>query len=388
MAVKGSSFKVHKNSKNILAFAREAGGARAIAPVCRVMRDKGWELLLLAKDHALDIFKNQGLDCVDFPNFDEEILNRLTDKSFGSLPTFVFTSATSLPTLDMTEKYLWRWGQRNNIPTAGLVDQWQNYALRFSGRTKKERLAYLPDYIFAMDELAKSEMIKDGIPQDRIVITGQPALDRFIREYKMMYAKAHKIRRGLKIPPGFIVVTFVAESLKKDFGKSLGYDEQTTLRFLEKTLSDIAAVNKDLKMCLLIRLHPENKVEEFRWILSRLPTIEKRIIQKELKPFEVIAVSDIVVGMTSIILIEAILVGKITVSLQINSIPDSQSVLTRTGVIPFIKDTRSGKNILSRLLKDKGYKRRYLARQRIWKISRDGARNCVKVLNSLLEKRA
>jgi len=62
-------------------------------------------------------------------------------------PELLITSATSLPAVDMSEKYLWRQAKQRGIPSLAFLDQWQNYAVRFSGRQDSERLAYLPDWI-------------------------------------------------------------------------------------------------------------------------------------------------------------------------------------------------------------------------------------------------
>lgn len=372
-----------KESKKILAFAREVGGASAIAPVCQAMLQENWELLFLAKDKGLDFLKNQNLDCIDFPSFDVDHLNTLIDRKFQSSPNLIFTSATSLPTLDMTERYLWKWGRENEILTVGVLDQWQNYGLRFSGPGSNERLAYLPDYIFVMDELAKDEMIKEGIPEELIVITGQPAFDKIIEEHKILSSQINKIKNKLQIPDNFTVITFVAESLKKDFGDRLGYDEQSTLGFLGDVLDEICERNKDLQIYFIIKLHPENKYEEFEWALSRWSSLKKQIIEKELSSCEVIEISDLVVGMTSIMLVEAILVSKITVSLQINSLVDSQLVATKTGAVPFIKDKKIGRQILNSLLLDEKSRKSYLQKELNWKIKTNGTQRCLEMLKRI-----
>jgi len=372
-----------KESKKILAFAREVGGASAIAPVCQAMLQENWELLFLAKDKGLDFLKNQNLDCIDFPSFDVDHLNRLIDRKFQSSPNLIFTSATSLPTLDMTERYLWKWGRENEILTVGVLDQWQNYGLRFSGPGSNERLAYLPDYILVMDELAKDEMIKEGIPEELIVITGQPAFDKIIEEHKILSSQINKIKNKLQISDNFTVITFVAESLKKDFGDRLGYDEQSTLGFLGDVLDEICERNKDLQIYFIIKLHPENKYEEFEWALSRWSSLKKQIIEKELSSCEVIEISDLVVGMTSIMLVEAILVSKITVSLQINSLVDSQLVATKTGAVPFIKDKKIGRQILNSLLLDEKSRKSYLQKELNWKIKTNGTQRCLEMLKRI-----
>ena len=373
-----------KKNMKILAFSREVGGAAAIAPVCRAILKEEWDLLLLSKDKGLEFFSKQGLDCVNFPSFGDEHLNEVIGKKLRCLPDIVFTSATSLPWLDMTERYLWRWGQEKGITTVGLLDQWQNYALRFSGCGADEKLTYLPDYIFAMDKLAKNGMAVVGIPEQRIVITGQPAFDRIKEEHKIFSLQTDKIKDRLNIPHNLKIVMFVAESLKKDFGDSLGYDEQFTLQFLGDTLNDICTQDKGCDVYFIVKLHPENVYEEFDWIMSRWPFLKKRIIGKELNPCEAVEISDLVVGMSSTLLIEAILAGKIVVSLQINSRVDSQLVATKVGAIPFIQSRGEGKRVLRSLLCDKAYKKTYMQRQSKWEIKKDSTLNCVSMLKRIM----
>jgi len=373
------------NVKKILIYAREAGGVAAIAPVCEALFKKEIEPLVLSKDHGIDFFCRHNLNCIELPVFDSNVLNQLVHNTFKSLPDIIFTSAASLPTLDMTERYLWRWGQEKGIHTVGLVDQWQNFGLRFSGVSDNERLAYLPESIFVMDELAKNEMVEEGIPKERIFVTGQPAFDKIIEDNTVLLQKSDSIKDDANISENFKIVMFVAESLKKDFGDRLGYDEQSTIEFLGNHLHDICNSSDDEKIILIVKLHPENKKEEFDWILTKWPSFEKRIIENEFSSYEMIAISDIIVGMTSIMLIEAILIDKISVSLQLNSRIDSQLIATKVGAIPFIKNRNEGRQILSLLLNNKAYRQEYLHSQKKWTIVRNATENCINLLSSINE---
>lgn len=373
-----------KKDKKVLAFAREAGGVSAISPVCKAMMNEGWNLLILSKDHGFDFFNDKSIPCTDFPLFDQDILRALVYDKFGTLPDLIFTSATSLPTLDMTEKYLWRWGKENGIKTSGLVDQWQNYAFRFSGPTERERLAYLPDYIFVMDELARDEMIKEGIPMEHIIITGQPALDKVFEEVKSLSMKKKEIRHKLGIPYDFTVVTFVAEALKKDFADALGYDEQSTIEFAGDTLNNIVTKQNSLNIFLLIRLHPENTYNEFEWTLSKWDLLKKKIVKKELSPYETLAISDIIIGMSSIMLIESIIACKPTIIIQLNAKLDSKLSVNKIIGIPIIKTVSEGIEIINLLLMDKGFREKYLQNYKKWEFSKFATKKCMKVLKNLM----
>lgn len=372
-------------TKKILSFAREAGGASAIAPVCKKILDRNWQFLLLAKDYSKDVFRREGLEFIDFPEFSESSLDGLLKNGLQGMPDLLFTSATSLPDLDMTEKYLWRWAANKGIKSVAMLDQWQNYALRFSGCKQEEELAYLPDYIFAMDEFAREEMIKEGIAEDRIVITGQPAFDRIAAQREQMANSSLEIKDRLGISGNKIVVSFVAEAFKGYLTDKLGYDEQSVLELLGNILDRLSRVYKHLNIDFLVKLHPKNNRSEFDWLFSKWPSFNKYVVQNEITPGEMIAISDLVIGMSSVLLLESIAAGKIVVSLQINSRLESQLVAAKTGAIPFITEEIKARKTIEKLLMDDKFRDEYLKNQESWKPGENAAENSIKYLGLILE---
>lgn len=364
-----------KEHRQVLAFAREAGGAAAIAPVCEAMINKGWEVLLLGKDYSLPVFKRHGLKTINFPRFDVSLLEKLIKRKFKRMPDVIFTSAASLPFLDMTERYLWKWGQRRGIPAIGLLDQWQNYAARFSGAGKNSRLAYLPDYIFAMDRTARKGMIKEGIPSCRIRITGQPAFEAAARQYRSLRFKSSCLKKRLSIPRGYTVVTFVSEAFKKDFKGKLGYDEQSTLTFTGGVLNDLSR-RTGAGIFLLVKLHPANSSGDFKWVSSAWGSIAKKVVSGELTSTQAIAVSDVVVGMSSAMLIEALLAGKPVVSLELNS-SGSQLALTHCKAVPYIRAESKGEAVIGKIILDADFRKDYLNKQGRFSAVNNPRENCL-----------
>src|SRR5436309_838362 len=131
-----------KPIKNLLAFAREAGGAAVLLPVLNQIRPHT-HVEVLAKDYALDIFREAGFAPHELKKVSKNTMNGILKNQ--DRPDVLLSSAASLPHLDMTEKHLWIWARCMGIPSVAVLDQWQNYALRFSGRKADERLSYLPD---------------------------------------------------------------------------------------------------------------------------------------------------------------------------------------------------------------------------------------------------
>lgn len=351
----------------IWAFSREVGGAEVVAPVVKALMEKH-HVVLLAKDYAKNIFAKYSLPFTEIGEYSPDLIQYLIGKH--GRPSLILTSAVSLPWRDMTEKYLWKWGAEEQIPSIAILDQWHTYVPRFSGVGKNERLKYLPDYVCVMDEYAKKDMIREGIPETKIVVTGQPAFDS-IPKYKKTFLKEgyFKIRKKLGIKDEKMIL-FVSESLKRDFGDSLGYTEVTTLQAVLNTLKRLTCEN--FKFVLVVKLHPQNKEEDFEKIDfdKYRSQFNVKFIHGELLPRDLVLCSDVVIGMTSVLLVESILLGKPTLSLQINSKKDDILIATRIGAIPLISNVKDFKQILHSILVNKKYLSKYLKGQR--KLCADG----------------
>ena len=369
--------------KNILSFAREAGGAAAIGPVCREMKRLGWNLWLLAKSPGLDVFKRQELDPEEYSGFHGPSLDRLVRERWGTMPDAVFTSAASLPVLDMTERYLWQWARERKIPSLALLDQWQNYALRFSGPEPGQELKWLPDRILVMDETARREMIAEGLPDDRIVITGQPAFDEIRRSQTERESRVEEFRQRVGLPEGGRTVVFAAERLKEHFGEKLGYDEDTTLRFLGDVLHS-AMVLGPSRPSLLVKLHPQNGPEDFAWCRNEWSGLKIRFCASELTALETIAAADLVVGMSSVMLLESILCGKPTVSLELNAKVAPQLVAVKAGAVPHLTRPNEAREVIRKLLEDREFGKFHLERQKGWIVPYGASEKCVDTINRFI----
>jgi predicted glycosyltransferase len=312
--------------KIILFFSCEPGGAEVLIPVIKlVVKETSHKVIVLGYGLGAERFARKDIEYIEIGRIgknDPTIMNTYW-------PDLVITSATSLPERDMSEKYLWHNARLAGIPTIAFLDQWQNYAVRFSGTVESERLAYLPDYINCINEIGEREMIEEGFDPHGLVKFGQPYLSSLINDAKLI--DTHEIKNRLEIAPGQRVVLFASEAIQEHYGHSRGYDQYDALRlFLELML------NATQETVLLIKLHPKDTPEEYERILSEYPTLRSRVVKNELSSIESIQISDEVYGMTSIMLIEAYILGKKTTSLQPGLVGEDSCVLSRYGVIPTI----------------------------------------------------
>ena len=317
-----------QRNKKILLFARDPGGANTIFPLVKPLKQKGYQVLVYGKDYALKKFSQNKIKAkkidATLKKIRPDTINQFLQKTN---PDFIITGTSAI---DMTEKYLWQESEKLGIPSFAILDQWMNYGIRFSkygaNNIKKYLLdkkhQYLPTRILVMDKTAKKEMIEIGIPKDKIIISGQPYFEH-LRNKNISPKTLKLIKNTMNIQKDDYIVTFASEPLLLTFNNKLtdkphlGYNEISIFKELYSVLSKVALkTTKNIK--LIIKIHPR---ENTKYYLKTMAEIEK----SKIKIFfdlnndsqELIQISNIVCGMSSMFLIESILLDKPTISIQI-----------------------------------------------------------------------
>jgi hypothetical protein len=327
-SIESMKFGTDRVKKKILLFSCEPGGAEVIIPVARLLAQTGdYNVTVTGYGYAIERFERQGLPYTLVEKIGKNdifFLNRFT-------PDLVITSATSDPAKDMSEKHLWHLSRKAGIKTIALLDQWQNYSLRFSGVEEQEQLAYLPDAINCIDEIGKKEMIKEGFDGNILYPLGQPYLDRIkLNANKLVPAV---IRDSLNIGQDEEVILFVSEAIQEYYGAERGYNQYDALRAFLKGIKPASG------SLILVKLHPKDDITKFKRIQADFPQHRLLFISNEFSPLECIIISNMVFGMTSIMLIEAYIIGKPVVSVQPNLKVADPLMLTRYGYVPIIRNS-------------------------------------------------
>lgn len=307
-------------------FSCEPGGAEVLIPVIRLVRAQPQlEAVVLGYSYALERFAKKEIPFEqigpvpkdDFSLFDHHA------------PDLLIISATSLPSVDMTEKYLWWQAKQRGIPSVAFLDQWQNYAVRFSGKRDHERLAYLPDWINCLNEIGREEMIREGFDEAKLVAFGHPYLSSLKRDLSAL--DVARLKAMLHIKAGDEVALFVSEPVREFYGDTRGYDQYRVLDFF---LSNLA--NAPDRPRILVKLHPKDNRESFQALAEKFESLPLQFIGNELNSLECLAASDFVFGMSSVMLIEAYILGKKVMSLQPGLQVDDPMVLSRNKLIPIV----------------------------------------------------
>ena len=284
-------------------FAHDPGGANAIAPLIDVLKEDH-EVLVFAKDSAL----------LKLPCAKELPANALKQCT----PDLLITGTSAN---DRTERSLWRQARLFGIKSMAILDHWVNYGIRFSKYGLRDIDQFhkdpdiFPNFISVMDDFAKEEMIKDGVPGKIIRVLGNPHFE-YLRKQTL---KVKDVRALLANPEKQLVV-FLSEPYTEDYGQG---NEKRVLR----DLMDFA-LGKRIKV--MIKLHPKEKRDKYSEYL------DQNIVRSDVSMVEVLASSDLIVSMTSMGLIEAWIMGKRILSYQPGERDKDKFILTRRNAVPFI----------------------------------------------------
>lgn len=200
-------------------------------------------------------------------------------------------------------------------PSLYVLDFWSNYWQRFSTVGKKD-FAYLPTRICIMDDVAKEEMLAEGFPAERLVVTGNPHFDHFADAITREGEETERIL--------FVSQPISSVASLPGFG-AVGYDEYAVLKDVLKALPE--------HYYLSLRLHPKEPVEKYEEFLG--PRV-RRAQESTLE--EAVSRSGLVVGMSSPVLMQAAAADKKVLSYEPRLIGKDPLVSNRVGVTTRIEN--------------------------------------------------
>lgn len=325
----------------ILFFARDPAGANVILPVYKRMKKK-YKTLVFAKDFAWkrlsqEIGDEAGNILTECKNVTyEEILLFLKDRNID-----IVITATSLD--DYTERYMWKAAEELHIKSFAILDQWVNLGIRFSQYNYKQMEQYvrkrshpfLPYRILAMDEIAKKRLTEDGVPEEKIIITGQPHFDTVLERYESALGAYDKECYN---------IVFASEPILNDYDSNdmrhmyWGYNEITIFEALYKQAAKILP-KMAKKVRLIIRPHPREGNE--KWNVYKTKYSNDKIVvecDRDTDSFSILKAADLVCGMSSMFLLEAMICGKRIMSIEIGLRRENPFILDKLDICKSILD--------------------------------------------------
>ena len=351
-----------KKSKVIL-FSRDPGGANTVIPLYDPLCSKGYDVTLFGKDIALQKYAAAGL-------VGEDIMTRIHSVDLASIRSFLLAEKPDLMITgtsadDFCEKYLWKTAEELGLTSFAILDQWINYGVRFSEFScsqaeeslKFRKYLYLPRKICVMDELARQEALDEGLPADRLVVTGQPHLQALAARQSADKEQSASVRSAYGVDARACLVVFASEPIAEGWGGRtpyFGYTELSVLAHLVSAL-DVIAASMQQSIVLVVRPHPREDVAKFKKVGLLVSDKIKVVISSEHSSDDLIQASDIVCGMSSMFLLESVVWRRPTVSIQIGLKGKSLFVLDRSNILKSALDQEQLVQMLSTILLGKEY---------------------------------
>ncbi len=270
---------------------------------------------------------------------------------------------------------------RGRVPTIAVLDEWYNYCLRFSHGAAD--LPHLPDRVCCQDDLAFREASAEGLPESHLCVTGSPALS----------ALADTIEKMVETPPPLPaiftriprpIIVFLSETHAADYGQApgergrmgpfMGYDEIKVRSLLSARLAasgHAVSVLERLHPSELGGPHPPIGGSNLIWHTNR----ERSPLWSSLWH------ADAVIGMRSMALLEAALMGHRPAALQPGLIGRDLCTAGRLGLVERLDGPEALDHWIARILANSANARHQTRRPDF--AARDAAARVLAVAESL-----
>jgi len=343
--------------KRILFFSRDPGSVNVIFPLIPAFQQE-YEVLLFGKDAALKRFELFSVEAQDISNHIPPIISVSYEKNSTSYyldflkklnPDALITGTGSD---DYSEKYLWRAAKVLGIPSFAILDGWQNTGVRFSKwrlldidqYVEKPDLSFLPSKIFCVDEISQKQLLDIGMDEKNIVVSGQPYFEYLETLSQTIDQKSvEEFRETIDSDDHTLLFSYISENITEvEKGQDLekyyfGYTERSIFEDLMVSLSSFSA-NIHKKMVLIVRKHPNEKMDVYSDVIEKYQTEDLEIlVDPGFNPFLLMKASDLIIGMSSMFLIEALFFNKPILSVQIGLKCPDPFILSSIGYIQSIK---------------------------------------------------
>lgn len=298
---------------DVLFFLEDAGAANFILDVPAALESRGIRCAVAAQGPARVFLAERGMA---FVSLEGQSSSREALARCG--PRLVALGTADLP--DALNFYMADFCRAQAVPTVGFVDGYGNLERRFG--TVDAPLTHAPDWILVPDARCGSAYAGFGLPAERVVACGHPAMDRAARERESLQSADRQALRAALFPKARAddrVVVFAAEAFRMPDASQYQRTPDYTLIgsgifpgrteiVLEEVLDAFdkirATRGRGTGIHFVLRLHAKNTLEEFAPFLHRIDQLSQGGLVHEL-----IFAADAVIGMTTILLAEAAFLG-------------------------------------------------------------------------------
>jgi len=335
---------------DVLIFVEDPGAANFVTDLPRELCERGYTVHLASYGKATSHLTQRGIASnplpvgVDVEAFAKQFAPRLlavgTAENPDSIGLRLIAIARSL-----------------GIRSVAMVDASTNLDFRFRGRSANA-LAFCPDIVMVPDNIGRDHLVRIGLDQGRVVVTGHPHWDHVRSAYRYLRQQGRDDWRrrlfGVSVPER-IVVLFAAETSSglncRQFQRADDYSlagDRDSLGRTEIVIEEllIAAAPWRREIHLILRLHPSQAQHDLSAYYRDFDGVSRSGTS-----LEAVYASDVVVGMTSMLMVEAALMDRPTLAILPRASEAAWLPTIAAGVTPYATSRLEVAQQLEHLLK-------------------------------------
>lgn len=279
----------------LLFVAHDMGAAVMLMPVIEKLLSENVDVKLIAAGPALNAWEN-----FESHQVSEEI-DKIEEIIISFSPDLIITGTAHYS--DM-ERNTWLAAKKYNVKSLAAIDAWVNFKERFIKTDSNQFVE--PDILCVIDSDCESNIKKLGV-NSKIYITGHPHLEYRINKLKEK-CKSTVVTDKKKI-------CFFSNPVKNNSQTNVSSDKQFTGQFDIACLL-INSFPNDNNIELFLKPHPREDIKTWEIWLKESEFMGRNITISNQSTEELLIKCDAIIGITSMVLIEAALLGKATMSLQ------------------------------------------------------------------------
>jgi hypothetical protein len=320
--------------KDALIFAEDPGAVNYVAALPVHLQVRGYSTRFLTLSHASRRAEELGVE------HESLVTDPQADEIVNSLRPRVVVTGTSdrvdTPGLEFIAA-----ARRQSIPSLGIVDGQAAYGHRFRGRGDTA-IFFAPDWLAVPDAITAGNYVEVGFAADRVRVVGHPHYETINDRWHSLETEGRAaIRRRVAPDAGDRQIVVFATEISTSRGHAThtplpddtltGYSG-TPLR-VHRVLEEFLAVIEEMapRPYLILRLHPKTQAEEFSAYLGQFD-----LVSNQGEPASLVYAADLVVGLTTILLEEAALVGTPALALIRRREEVTWLMGVRDGWIPYV----------------------------------------------------
>jgi hypothetical protein len=344
--------------KKILAVNNDIGGANAIInPILKLIDNHQIDLTVISEGPSQKIYAQKKFSYKTLADYD---IKKLELNSFDSIfeqekPDLLITGTSGISDL---ERYAIYCAKKFSKPSISVLDGYIDHGMRFLDNSSNDKYRFLPNYICVLDQFSLEQSQKEGLDKSNLIITGNPYFDDLISlRTNFKLEDRIRIRKELNIPETNYLITFASQYITtriKELGFDPGYTEFTVLKSVYESLKKIMKEN----LTLLVKIHPDPKedIENTKKAIVDQLKSHQIIFLRDKNTRQHILASDLIIGMNSASLLEAVYLGKSVLSVQPNLVGEDSLITNKLGLSVPVYKNDDLEPVLEKIIFDKKFK--------------------------------